>query len=51
MKCLRAKRILFWTRQLQAAAEPLPDDPDNTQEDEMQVTQAPNPLKVSSILV
>jgi hypothetical protein len=48
MKCLRAKRILFWTRQLRAAAEPLPD---NSQEDEMQVTQAPNLLKVSSLPV
>jgi hypothetical protein len=48
MKCFRAKRILFWTRPVQAAAEPLPDDPDNSQEDEIQVTQVPGGSKVSS---
>ncbi|KAF8496689.1 hypothetical protein F5888DRAFT_1701790 [Russula emetica] len=37
----RAKRILFWTRPLQAAAEPLPDDPDNRSDDEIQVTEVP----------
>ncbi|KAH9953160.1 hypothetical protein BC827DRAFT_171613 [Russula dissimulans] len=35
----RAKRVLFWTRPIRAAAEPLPDDPDNEPEDEIQVTR------------
>ncbi|KAI0249449.1 hypothetical protein BJV78DRAFT_695952 [Lactifluus subvellereus] len=37
----RAKRILFYTALLKAAAEPLPDDPDNRREDEIQVTRVP----------
>ncbi|KAH9997547.1 hypothetical protein BJV77DRAFT_1065167 [Russula vinacea] len=39
IKCFRAKRILFWTRHLRATAEPLPDDSDSSQENEIQVTQ------------
>jgi hypothetical protein len=50
MKCFRAKRILFWTRHLRAAAEPLPDDPDSGQEDEIQVTQVPDVSKVGGFL-
>ena len=49
MKCFRAKRILFWTRHLRAAAEPLPDDPDNSPEDEIQVTQVSDVSKVGSL--
>jgi hypothetical protein len=51
MKCFRAKRFLFWTRHLHAAAEPLPGDPDNGQEDEIQVTQVSDDSKVGGILV
>ena len=43
----RAKRVLFWTRPIRAAAEPLPDDPDNRGDDEIQVTRVPGVLKVS----
>ena len=32
---------------MQAAAEPLPDDPDNRREGEIQVTRIPNGSKVS----
>jgi len=41
----RAKRILFRIRPIRAAAEPLPDDPDNLkdQEDEIQVTRVSDP--------
>ncbi|KAI0249456.1 hypothetical protein BJV78DRAFT_696637 [Lactifluus subvellereus] len=37
----RGRRLLFYTF-LKAAAEPLPDDPDNRREDEIQVTRVPN---------
>jgi hypothetical protein len=42
----RAKRVLFWTRPIQAAAEPLPDDPDNRSDDEIQVIEVPGVPKV-----
>ena len=32
---------------MRAEAEPLPDDPDNCRQDEIQVTQIPNSSKVS----
>jgi hypothetical protein len=32
----RAKRVLFWTKPMRAAAEPRPDDPDNRRDDEIQ---------------
>ena len=44
----RAKRRLFWTVPIRAAAEPLPDDPDNSREDEIHVTRDPNTPKVRS---
>jgi hypothetical protein len=48
----RAKRRpLFFPKRIRAAAEPLPDDPDSSREDEIQVTQVPNALKVGSIPV
>ena len=37
----RVKRVRFRTRIIRAAAEPLPDDPDNHRDDEIQVTQVP----------
>lgn len=37
----RAKRVFLWTR-LKGAAGPLPDDPDNRREDEIQVTRVPD---------
>ncbi len=42
----RAKRVLFWTKPMRAAAEPLPDDPDNRRDDEIQVTRVPDGPKV-----
>jgi len=33
---------------MRAAAEPLPDDPDNRREDEIQVTRVPDAPKVGS---
>ena len=35
---------------IRAAAEPLPDDPDNNREDDIQVTRVPNAPKVGSLL-
>ncbi|KAF8474352.1 hypothetical protein DFH94DRAFT_761689 [Russula ochroleuca] len=43
----RAKRVLFWTRPIRAGAEPLPDDPDNRRDDEIQVSRVPGAPKVS----
>ncbi|KAI0278249.1 hypothetical protein BC826DRAFT_927183 [Russula brevipes] len=51
IKGFRAKRVLFWTTTLRAAAEPLPDDPDNRDEDEIQVTSVPYAPNVSSFAV
>ena len=47
----RAKRVLFWTRPIRAGAEPLPDDPDNRRDDEIQVTRVPGAPKVGSLLM
>ena len=46
----RAKRVRFRlrTRIIRVAAEPLPDDPDNHRDDEIQVTQVPGVQKVCS---
>ena len=46
----RAKRRLFWTKHMRAAAEPLPDDPDNRDEDEIQVTRVPDAPKVGLLV-
>jgi hypothetical protein len=43
----RAKRVFLWTR-LKGAADPLPDDPDNRREDEIQVTRVPDIPHVSN---
>jgi hypothetical protein len=45
----RAKRRLFWTVPIRAQAEPLPDDPDNSREDDIQVTRVPDAPKVGSL--
>ncbi|KAI0285682.1 hypothetical protein BC826DRAFT_1051063, partial [Russula brevipes] len=37
IKGFRAKRVFFRTRPIRAAAEWLPDDPDNRDQDEIQV--------------
>jgi hypothetical protein len=42
----RAKRGLPWLKRIRAAAEPLPDDPDNSSEDEIQVTGTLNDPEV-----
>jgi hypothetical protein len=47
----RAKRRFFWTVPIRAAAEPLPDDPDNSRDDDIQVTRLPNAPKVGSLPV
>ena len=51
IKGYRATRRLFRIKALRAAAEPLPDDPDNSREDpvdEIQVTPVPDAPKVGS---
>ena len=45
----RAKRVFFWTKPIRAGAEPLPDDPNNRRDDEIQVTRIPGVLKVSNL--
>jgi hypothetical protein len=45
----RAKRVLFWTKPMRAAAEPRPDDPDNRRDDEIQVTRVPGGPKVGNL--
>ena len=45
----RAKRALFRTKLLRAAAEPLPDDTDNSREDEIQMTRVPSVPKVGNL--
>ena len=49
IKGFRAKRVFFFRRRIQAAAEPQPDDPDNRSDDEIQVTRAPGYSRVSSL--
>ncbi|KAI0285934.1 hypothetical protein BGY98DRAFT_1173350 [Russula aff. rugulosa BPL654] len=39
IKGLRAKRILFRPKRMRAAAEPSPDDPDDSRDDEVQVSR------------
>jgi hypothetical protein len=46
---IRAKRVLFWTKPMRAAAEPRPDDPDNRGDDEIQVTRVPGGPKVGNL--
>jgi hypothetical protein len=38
IKGFRAKRRFSWLKRIRAAAEPLPDDPDNSSEDGIQVS-------------
>lgn len=45
----RAKRVLFWTKPMRAAAEPRSDDPDNHGDDEIQVTRVPDGPKVGNL--
>lgn len=47
----RAKRVLFWTKPMRAAAEPLPDDPDNDSDDVIQVTRVPDGPKYRDPLI
>ena len=42
---------MFWTKPIRAAAEPLPDDPDDNREDEIQVTRVQDALKVGLLSV
>ena len=45
----RARRVLFRTEVIRAAAEPLPDDPDNYREDEIQVIRVPCVTNVGNL--
>jgi hypothetical protein len=45
----RAKRTFFRIKHMRAAAEPLPDDPDNRRDDDIQVTRVPGVQKVGSL--
>ena len=45
----RAKRVLFWTKPMRAAAEPRPDDPENRRDDEIEVTRVPDGPKVGNL--
>ena len=51
IKGFRAKRVFFFGRRIRAAAEPLPDDPDSSRDDEIQVTQVPGAPKVGNIRI
>ena len=42
---------MFWTKPIRAASEPLPDDPDNNREDEIQVTRVQDAPKVGRLSV
>jgi len=42
---------MFWTKPIRAAAEPLPDDPDDNREDEIQVTRVQDASKVTLLYV
>jgi hypothetical protein len=50
IKGFRAKRGFPWFKRIRAAAEPLPDDPDDSHEDEMQVTGIPDAPEVGHLL-
>jgi hypothetical protein len=47
----RAKRVFFWTKPIRAAAEPLPDNPDNCDEDGVQIPRIPDARKVGGLPV
>ena len=47
----RAKRVFFFGRRIQAAAEPQSDDPDNRRDHEIQVTGVPGVPNVSILLI
>ena len=51
IKGLRAKGVFSGGRRIQAAADPLPDDPDNRREDEIHVTRVSGAPEVSSLLI
>jgi len=51
MKGYRAKRIMFWTKPIRAATEPLLDDPDDNPEDEIQVIRVQDAPKVGLLSV
>ena len=46
IKGFRAKRSFPWLKPIRAGAGPLPDDPENSPEDEMQVTGVQNDPEV-----
>ena len=49
IKGFRAKRTFFRIKHIRAGAEPLPDDPDNTRDDEIQVSRVPGAPKVGNL--
>ena len=46
IKGFRAKRGFPWLKRIRAAAEPLPDDPENSPEGETLATGVPDDLEV-----
>jgi len=42
---------MFWTKPIRAAAEHLPDDPDNNREDDIQVTGVQDASKVGRLSI
>ena len=51
IKGFRAMRRFLLPKRIRAAAEPLPDDPDNSREDEIQVTRVPDAPKVCGLFM
>ncbi|KAF8492163.1 hypothetical protein F5888DRAFT_924496 [Russula emetica] len=51
IKGFRAKRVLFRIKPLRAAAEPLPDDPDNRRDGDIHVTPVPGVSKVRGLSI
>jgi hypothetical protein len=49
IKGFRAKRSFFWIKRMRAGAEPLPDDPENRRDDDIQVTRVPGASKVGGL--
>jgi hypothetical protein len=49
IKGFRAKRGFPWFKRIRAAAEPLPDDPDDSHEDEMEVSGIPDTPEVGHL--
>lgn len=51
IKGFRATRRFFRIKPFRATAEPLPDDPDNCREDEIQVSRVPDAPEVCNLIM